>query len=61
MREFLNVNKRLIYVYKLHKSTGVILLRVLGMIKVVSQGHANYFLTFLAFLVFRLLAVVGVK
>ena len=61
MREILNVNKRLIYLYKLHKSTGAILLRVLGMIKVVLQGHANYFLTFHASLVFRLLAVVGVQ
>ena len=43
MREILNVNKSLIYVYKLHNSTGKILLRVLGMIKVVLQGHANYF------------------
>jgi hypothetical protein len=61
MTEIRKASKRLICVYKLHKSTGPILLLALGMIKVMLQGHANCILTFIAFLVFRLLSVLGIK
>jgi hypothetical protein len=61
MEEIRNVSSRLIFVYKPHKSTGPILLRVVGMIEVMLQGHDNSFLTFLAFEVFRLLSVVVIK
>jgi hypothetical protein len=61
VREIRNASKRLIYVYEPHKSRGPILLRASGLIKVMLQGHANYFLNFFVFLFFRLLSVLGIK